>query len=140
MNFLDNMRYRISTFSIAEKIILFNVFCFLVPMLLNTVFFLLKVPSGAYMNWIQLSPKFDTFITRPWTLISYSFFHSNFFHLLWNMLLLFYSGRLLLNLFPDKIMPDKIIKKSRRLISKEYFFGKFLKKRGIVKKANKENL
>ena len=44
------------------------------------------------------------------------------------------------NLFPDKIMPDKIIKKSRRLISKEYFFGKFLKKRGIVKKANKENL
>ena len=103
MNFLDNMRYRISTFSIAEKIILFNVFCFVIPMLLNTFFFLLKVPSGAYMNWIQLSPKFDTFITRPWTLISYSFFHSSFFHLLWNMLLLFYAGRLLLNLFPDKI-------------------------------------
>ena len=103
MNFLDNIRYRISTFSIAEKIILFNVFCFLIPMLLNTFFFLLKVPSGAYMNWIQLSPKFDIFITRPWTLISYSFFHSSFFHLLWNMLLLFYAGRLLLNLFPDKI-------------------------------------
>ena len=103
MNFLDNMRYRISTFSIAEKIILFNVFCFLIPMLLNTFFFLLKVPSGAYMNWIQLSPKLDIFITRPWTLISYSFFHSSFFHLLWNMLLLFYAGRLLLNLFPDKI-------------------------------------
>ena len=55
------------------------------------------------MSWIQLSPKFDTFITRPWTLISYSFVHSSFFHLLWNMLLLFYAGRLLLNLFPDKI-------------------------------------
>ena len=102
MNFLNNLRYRISNFSIAEKIILFNVFCFVIPMLLNTFFFLLKVPSGAYMSWIQLSPKFDTFITRPWTLISYSFVHSSFFHLLWNMLLLFYAGRLLLNLFPDK--------------------------------------
>ena len=103
MNFLDKMRYRISAFSIAEKIILFNVFCFLIPMLLNTFFFLLKIPSGAYMNWIQLSPKFETFITRPWTIISYSFIHSGFFHLLWNMILLFFSGRLLLNLFPNRV-------------------------------------
>tara|TARA_A100000164_G_scaffold25341_1_gene19893 strand:- start:691 stop:1551 length:861 start_codon:yes stop_codon:yes gene_type:complete len=103
MNLLDNLRYRIATFSIAEKIILINVLCFVLPMLLNTIFFLLKIPSGVYMNWLQLSPKFDTFITRPWTLISYSFIHSGFFHLLWNMLLLFYSGRLLLNLFSDKI-------------------------------------
>ena len=51
------------------------------------------------MNWIQLSPKFETFVTRPWTIISYSFIHSGFFHLLWNMILLFFSGRLLLNLF-----------------------------------------
>ena len=103
MNLWDNLRYRIATFSIAEKIILINVLCFVLPMLLNTIFFLLKIPSGVYMNWLQLSPKFDTFITRPWTLISYSFIHSGFFHLLWNMLLLFYSGRLLLNLFSDKI-------------------------------------
>lgn len=103
MNLLNNLRYRIATFSIAEKIILINVLCFVLPMLLNTIFFLLKIPSGVYMNWLQLSPKFDTFITRPWTLISYSFIHSGFLHLLWNMLLLFYSGRLLLNLFSDKI-------------------------------------
>jgi membrane associated rhomboid family serine protease len=103
MNLLDNLRYRIANFSIAEKIILINVLCFVLPMLLDTIFFLLKIPSGFYINWLQLSPKFDTFITRPWTLISYSFIHSGFFHLLWNMLLLFYSGRLLLNLFSDKI-------------------------------------
>ncbi|PDH42724.1 MAG: rhomboid family intramembrane serine protease [Flavobacteriales bacterium MED-G15] len=103
MNTWDNLRYRLATFSIAEKLILINALCFVLPMLLNTVFFLLKIPSGAYMNWLQLSPNFETFITRPWTLISYSFIHSGFFHLLWNMLLLFYSGRLLLNLFPNRI-------------------------------------
>ena len=63
MNLLDNLRYRISNFSIAEKIILFNVLCFVIPMLFNTIFFLLKIPTGAYMNWIQ--PVSYTHLTLP---------------------------------------------------------------------------
>jgi membrane associated rhomboid family serine protease len=103
MSFLDNLKYRFATFSVAEKLILLNVVCFVLPMILNVVFFLFNIPSSAYMNWLQLSPNLGTFITRPWTLITYSFIHSSFFHLLWNMVLLFYAGRLLLNLFPDRI-------------------------------------
>jgi membrane associated rhomboid family serine protease len=72
-------------------------------MLLNVLFFLFNIPSSAYMDWLQLSPNLGTFITRPWTFLTYSFIHSGFFHLLWNMVLLFYAGRLLLNLFPDRI-------------------------------------
>ncbi|MEK9517264.1 MAG: rhomboid family intramembrane serine protease, partial [Flavobacteriaceae bacterium] len=100
---MDNLKYRFATFSIAEKIILINVVCYLLPMLLNVLFFLFNIPSSAYMDWLQLSPNLGTFITRPWTLLTYSFIHSGFFHLLWNMVLLFYAGRLLLNLFPDRI-------------------------------------
>jgi membrane associated rhomboid family serine protease len=103
MSFLDNLKYRFATFSIAEKIILVNVICFVLPMLLNVLFFLFNIPSSAYMNWLHLSPNIGTFVTRPWTLITYSFIHNGFFHLLWNMVLLFYSGRLLLNLFPERI-------------------------------------
>lgn len=103
MSFLDTLKYRFSIFSIAEKIILINVVCFVLPMLLNVIFFLFNIPSSTYMDWLQLSPNLGTFITRPWTLLTYSFIHSGFFHLLWNMVLLFYAGRLLLNLFPDRI-------------------------------------
>jgi membrane associated rhomboid family serine protease len=103
MSFMDNLKYRFVTLSIAEKIILINVVCYLLPMLLNVLFFLFNIPSSAYMDWLQLSPNLGTFITRPWTLLTYSFIHSGFFHLLWNMVLLFYAGRLLLNLFPDRI-------------------------------------
>jgi membrane associated rhomboid family serine protease len=103
MNFTDNLKYRFATFSIAEKIILINVICFVLPMVLNVIFFLFSIPSSALMNWLQLSPNLGTFITRPWTLVTYGFIHSDFFHLLWNMVLLFYAGRLLLNLFPDRI-------------------------------------
>ena len=104
MSFMNDLRYRFATFSVAEKIILLNVICFVIPKLLNVLLFLFNIPNIAYMDWLQLSPNLGTFITRPWTLISYSFIHSDFFHLLWNMVLLFYAGRLLLNLFPDYIL------------------------------------
>lgn len=104
MSFSDDLRYRLANFSIAEKIILANVIFFVLPKLLNVIFFLFNIPIDGYTNWFQLSPNLGTFITRPWTLITYSFIHSGFFHLLWNMVLLFYAGRMLLNLFPDRIL------------------------------------
>ena len=103
MIFWDNIKYRFAILSIAEKIILINVICFVMPMLLNVLFFLFNTPTSAYMSLLQLSPNLGIFITRPWTLVTYAFIHSGFFHLLWNMVLLFYAGRLLLNLFPDRI-------------------------------------
>jgi membrane associated rhomboid family serine protease len=104
MSFSDDIRYRFANFSIAEKIIFANVIFFVLPKLLNVIFFLFNIPIDGYTNWFQLSPNIGTFMTRPWTLITYSFIHSGFFHLLWNMVLLFYAGRMLLNLFPDRIL------------------------------------
>ena len=103
MSFFYNLKYRFGSLSISEKIILINVVFFLFPMVLNVLFFLFNIPTNSYLNWVQLSPNLWTFIKRPWSLITYSFVHSGFFHLLWNMALLFYAGRLLLNLFPDRI-------------------------------------
>ena len=104
MSLINDLKYRFVTFSIAEKIILVNVICFVLPKLLNVLFFLFNFPTTAYMDWLQLSPNLGIFVTRPWTLITYSFIHSGFFHLLWNMILLFYAGRILLNLFPNDIL------------------------------------
>jgi len=104
MSLINDLKYRFVTFSIAEKIILVNVICFVLPKLLNVLFFLFNFPTTAYMDWLQLSPNLGVFVTRPWTLITYSFIHSGFFHLLWNMILLFYAGRILLNLFPNDIL------------------------------------
>ena len=99
----DNLKYKYTQLSIAEKIIVINVICFVIPFVLNSVFYLFQIPTASLLDWVQLSPNFNTFITRPWTLITYSFLHADFFHLLWNMMLLFYSGRLMLNLFQVRI-------------------------------------
>ncbi|MFK7900239.1 MAG: rhomboid family intramembrane serine protease [Cyclobacteriaceae bacterium] len=50
----------------------------------------------SFIQDIFLLPSdFDTFITRPWTLITYAFSHQGLFHILFNMLFLYWFGRLI---------------------------------------------
>lgn len=110
----SQLQYRYKTLSIAEKLIAWNVFFFVVPFLFQTVLFLFKIPFSGVLEWVQLSSEWDVLIVRPWTLVTYSFLHTGIFHLFWNMILLYYSGQLFLNLFPG------------RIFSNVYFIGVFL--------------
>lgn len=58
---------------------------------INTVGPFLAMPS----NSLEL-------LTRPWTIITYMFVHYGFFHILFNMLILFFSGRIFVEFMGDK--------------------------------------
>jgi membrane associated rhomboid family serine protease len=55
---------------------------------------LLRFGPGAsatlVQDWFAFQPS--DFLTRPWTLVTYAFFHGGVMHLLWNMLTLFFFG------------------------------------------------
>lgn len=94
-----NLKYQFARLSIAEKLIAINVLVFIV----NGLFpFLLRLHKDSIVHWFQLPKGFSDFITQPWSLITYSFFHGGFGHIFWNMLLLYFSGRIFLNLFENK--------------------------------------
>ena len=99
MNTWQSITNKYYSFSISEKIIIINVLCFFIPFILNTFFFLFNFPIGNLSSWIELSPRISVIMFRPWTLLTYSFFHSGISHLFWNMLILYYSGSIFLNLF-----------------------------------------
>ena len=44
------------------------------------------------MEWLALSSEWDNLIRRPWSIFTYMFLHDGFFHLLFNMLMLFFGG------------------------------------------------
>ena len=102
MTLLDQMRNRIQRLNGAEKLILLNVLCFILPLFFNTVLFLFNIQTDFYVGWFELSASWSELLFKPWTLVSYSFMHSGFFHLFWNMYLLFFASRLFLNLFTPK--------------------------------------
>lgn len=47
------------------------------------------------LNWISISAKPFEVITRPWTIITNMFLHFDVSHILWNMLFLYWFGRIL---------------------------------------------
>ena len=99
MSFINNLKYRFELLNIAEKIILLNVIIFIIPFFIKTFFFLFNLESFDLIYWLKLSPDILTFIFTPWTIITYGFIHGGISHILWNMILLYFSSRFFLNLF-----------------------------------------
>jgi len=88
--------------TIVEKLIYINVGAFLLTFLLNSFGYLFQSNSNLVMNWFSMPSNIDYFITRPWSIISYGFLHAGFFHILTNLLVLFYIGNLFIDYFIQK--------------------------------------
>src|SRR5699024_9901139 len=53
-------------------------------------------------NWLILPRHLTEFIYKPWTIITYAFLHAGFWHILSNMIILYFSGRYFLTFFSPK--------------------------------------
>jgi membrane associated rhomboid family serine protease len=68
-----------------------NVAVFLIQALLNL--FGLSVVNVYIIDWFALTPSSTEMITQPWRLVTYMFLHGSGFHILFNMLWLWWMGR-----------------------------------------------
>ena len=99
MSLLNEISRRFRSLPVSEKLILINVFIFIADRLLV---FLFKLSPDFFMRWGDLPWNIPDFLLQPWSLITYAFFHAGFGHLFWNMLLLYFFGRLFLELFSPR--------------------------------------
>ena len=79
------------------KIILINIIIFVSISILE-VFITLSGGGSLFrvvINKLMLPASFTTFILQPWSLISYFFLHLSFGHILWNMLFLYWFGKII---------------------------------------------
>ena len=83
-----------------SRVILINLGVFLLYYLLKALGFFFSVPLQSFMvDWLALPSSLSVLITRPWTLITYMFLHQGFLHILFNLLVLFFSGKLFMEYF-----------------------------------------
>lgn len=82
--------------STVSRLVGINIGVFVVFALLRLLFYLWNDPtfSSGVIDWLAVSSNTDIIITKPWTLITYSFLHVHFFHILFNMIVLYVGGRL----------------------------------------------
>jgi membrane associated rhomboid family serine protease len=99
MNILDDLKLQYRLGGIAIRVIYWNIACFLISL----VFFWPNF-TGAFdfPNWLALSSDPQVFLFRPWTFLTYAFFHFDFWHLLFNMVILNFASTLFLTYFTQK--------------------------------------
>ena len=88
--------------NIVVRLIYINVAAFVLSVLLSVVLGLFEVSTAEFLRCLYLPADLLQLLRRPWTLITYMFMHAGVWHLLGNMLWLYWFGRLFLYFFSAK--------------------------------------
>lgn len=98
MKSIDDLKYKYSQLNVFEKIIVINGVIFIIGLLL-------AVAKISFLkDWFALPSRFSDFLWQPWSILTYGFLHGGLFHVLFNMLFLYYFARILLNLLNVKMV------------------------------------
>lgn len=97
-----NWKLRFQMASITEKLIAVNVVVFVLFYLLQTLAFLFNWPADFLLEWLVFPKDPGEFLFKPWSIITYAFLHSGIWHILSNMLILYFSGMYFLQFFSPK--------------------------------------
>ena len=93
-----SLSYQYKTANIVVKLIVINVLVWIGFMLLEWM-----LNSGSiFSQWFSLPTDLGRLLIQPWSLLTYAFLHAGFWHIFWNMLILYWFGQIVLNLFTEK--------------------------------------
>lgn len=100
----NNIRAKIGMATMSEKLIAINVIAFVLFFFFKTLAFLFNFESDFVLEWLVFPKEPGEYLFKPWTIITYAFLHGGLWHLLSNMLILYFSGIYFLNYFSPKKM------------------------------------
>ena len=81
--------------SVLTRLIYINIGAFLVVKIIGLFFYLAGQPY-LLVEWLSVPSDLKMLTGRPWTVITYMFLHEGFLHLLFNILGLYWFGKLFL--------------------------------------------
>jgi len=104
MNTGEEIRKMFNQGTTLTKLILINLGVFLILKLLSVFFYLFQnsLADSTILNFLALPADISVLAKRPWTILSYMFLHEGFFHILFNMLWLFWFGKIFLEYLDQK--------------------------------------
>ncbi|MDC1105363.1 rhomboid family intramembrane serine protease [Prolixibacteraceae bacterium] len=102
MSLLDELRNAYKNGGYLTRLIYINVIIFFLIRGFDVILFLMGLPMGTILNYLSLPNDLGLLLYRPWTLITYMFVHYSFFHILSNLLFLYWFGRIFLQYLDQK--------------------------------------
>ena len=101
-NFIEEIKYQLAHGSMTNRLIIYNVFIFALILLLNAIISL-SISQIAFTEFLfTLDTNFIGFIQKPWGIFTSIFSHFSLWHLIFNMMFLYFSGQLFEQIFDKR--------------------------------------
>jgi membrane associated rhomboid family serine protease len=98
---LDDLKMQYKFGGITQKLIYLNIGCFLISYVVFGLLRLVGIDIN-FLQYVSLSSDPMDLMWKPWSIVSYSFFHSDFFHIFFNLIILNFSSQMFLTFFNQK--------------------------------------
>ncbi len=102
MAIIDDIKRNYKQGSMLLRLIFINIGVFLLLHVVAIVAMLFNVNGDALLAWVELPSDLSLLLRRPWTLVTYMFAHYGLLHILFNMLWLYWLGRIFMEFFSPK--------------------------------------
>jgi membrane associated rhomboid family serine protease len=104
MSIIDEIKQTFKSGSNLTKLIYLNLAIFILVNLVEIFYFLLNRHDSysAFLLTFAVPADLQLLIRKPWTPITYMFLHKNFLHILFNLLWLYWFGRIFLEYLDGK--------------------------------------
>ena len=100
--FIEDLKRTFRQGNIVVRLIYINVAVYVLGLLAEVALGLFNIQVAHLWSYLYLPADLLQLLRRPWTLITYMFMHAGVWHLLGNMLWLYWFGRLFLYFFSSK--------------------------------------
>ncbi|MBI5219255.1 MAG: rhomboid family intramembrane serine protease [Bacteroidia bacterium] len=101
MGITDEIKKSFKEGSVLTKIIYINIAVFILVNIVKLVF-LFNIKPFSFLSILAVPADLNILIYKPWTLITYMFYHEEFFHILFNMLWFYWFAKIFLDYLDAK--------------------------------------
>ncbi len=101
-SFFTNIKQAYQQGRMPMRFIYINVGVFILAFLLNTLLMLFNQSGAGILRLFELPAWMEIFFYQPWSILTYMFMHADIFHLLFNMLWLYWFGQLFLYFYSER--------------------------------------
>src|SRR5665647_407908 len=102
MNIIENIKQTFKDGNSLTRLIFINLAVFVVLKLIVVLLLLFNVSGIFILSYLAVPADLTLLLFRAWTLITYMFLHEGVLHLFFNMLSLFWFGKIFLMYFSEK--------------------------------------
>jgi membrane associated rhomboid family serine protease len=101
MNLIQDLKFQYKIGNVGVRLIFWNLILFSLPEVFFALAQLFHVNID-YLSYVSLSTNWNDLAWKPWSILSYAFFHYGIIHFVFNMLMLHFTSRLFLTFFTQK--------------------------------------